>query len=238
MTAAGSAPLLPRKGELRIVGTSVSREIESLLDRLAEAVGRRAPRVLQVGSRPSVSDRNERNWRALLTRRFGQRTRFIGIDLVEGDNVDRLLDICAPVSKARAVLGDEPFDLIVCCHVLEHTKAPARAARNIQALLRPGGLAYLSTPWSQAFHAAPDDYWSAAASSIWSPAPEPSSRACSSWCWITPITAACWPSRSPSGCRYRGPICRPCSSIWRAAGSPNEKSGLAPALSSFVRSSD
>ena len=34
-----------------------------------------------------------------------------------------------------------------------------RAARNIEALLRPGGLAYVATPWSQAFHAAPDDYW-------------------------------------------------------------------------------
>ena len=26
-------------------------------------------------------------------------------------------------------------------------------------MLRPGGLAYVATPWSQAFHAAPDDYW-------------------------------------------------------------------------------
>jgi hypothetical protein len=25
--------------------------------------------------------------------------------------------------------------------------------------LNPGGLAYIATPWSQAFHATPDDYW-------------------------------------------------------------------------------
>lgn len=159
MTGAGAVPPLPRKGELRIVGTTVTREIGSLFDRVAQTADRRAARVLQIGSRRSVSDRNERNWRALATERLGPRTRFTGVDLVAGDNVDRQLDICASLDRARTVLGDEPFDLIVCCHVLEHTKAPARAARNIQALLGPGGFAYLAAPWSQAFHAAPDDYW-------------------------------------------------------------------------------
>ena len=48
---------------------------------------------------------------------------------------------------------------MICCHVLEHTRHPARAARNIERVLRPGGLAYVATPWSQAFHATPDDYW-------------------------------------------------------------------------------
>ena len=157
MTAAGDAP--PRKGELRIVGTTVGGEIERLLDTVAEAVGRRAPRVLQVGSRGSVSDRNELNWRALIERRFGPRARFVGIDLVEGSNVDRRLDICAAPRTVAAALGEETFDLVLCCHVLEHTPNPQRAARNIEALLRKGGLAYISTPWSQAFHAAPDDYW-------------------------------------------------------------------------------
>jgi len=159
MSPAGEAPPPPRKGELRIVGTSVGREVERLLDAVAEAVGRRAPRVLQVGSRGSVSDRNELNWRALIERRFGPRARFIGIDLVEGSNVDRRLDICAAPRAVTAALGEEAFDLVVCCHVLEHTPNPQRAARNIEMLLRKGGLAYVSTPWSQAFHAAPDDYW-------------------------------------------------------------------------------
>ncbi len=95
MTAAGGAPP-PRRGELRIVGTSVAREIELLLDRVAETVGRRAPRVLQIGSRSSVLDRNERNWRALISKRFGNRAHFIGVDLAEGSNVDRRLDICSP----------------------------------------------------------------------------------------------------------------------------------------------
>jgi SAM-dependent methyltransferase len=159
MTTAGGAPLPPRKGELRIVGTSVTREIELLLDRVAETVGRRAPRVLQVGSRSSVLDRNERNWRALISKRFGNRAHFIGVDLSDGDNVDRRLDICSPPKTIRQALGEGSFDLVVCCHILEHTASPWKAARNIETVLHPGGLAYVATPWSQAFHAAPDDYW-------------------------------------------------------------------------------
>ncbi|MBS0537968.1 MAG: methyltransferase domain-containing protein [Proteobacteria bacterium] len=159
MTVAGGVSPSDHKGELRVVGTSVTREVELLLDRLAAATGKRALRVLQVGSRSLVSDRNERNWRALLTRRFGERATFIGIDLFEGSNVDELLDICSPPKALKAALGEEPFDLVICCHVLEHTRDPMRAARNIESVLRPGGLAFVATPWSQAFHATPDDYW-------------------------------------------------------------------------------
>ena len=159
MTAAGDAPPPPRKGELHIVGTTVGREVERLLDKVAEAAGRRVPRVLQVGSRGSVSDRNELNWRSLVAKRFDGRARFVGIDLLAGPDVDHQLDICSSPQAIASTLGREAFDLVVCCHVLEHTPAPMRAARNIEALLRPGGLAYVSTPWSQAFHAAPDDYW-------------------------------------------------------------------------------
>jgi SAM-dependent methyltransferase len=158
VTGAGGAPRAPRAGELRIVGTTVAHEIERLFDWAAEGAGCRPLRVLQVGSRQSVSDRNERNWRSLVSRRFGNAV-FVGVDLQDGDNVDRRLDICAPLTRIKAGLGAEPFDLVICCHVLEHTKDPQRAARNIEAVLREGGLAYLSTPWSQAFHAAPDDYW-------------------------------------------------------------------------------
>jgi len=159
MTAAGDASPSDTKRELRVVGTSVTREVELLLDRVAQAVGRRAPSVLQVGSRSLVSDRNERNWRSLVARRFGSRARFVGVDLQEGSNVDYVLDICSPSRSLKAKLGEEPFDLVICCHVLEHTRRPGKAARNIESVLRPGGVAYVSTPWSQAFHAAPDDYW-------------------------------------------------------------------------------
>jgi len=159
MTAAGGASPSNHKGELRVVGTSVTREVELLLERVVASLGERPPRVLQIGSRSLVSDRNERNWRSLVTKRFGERSTFIGIDLLEGSNVDSVLDICSSTKALKAKLGEEAFDLVICCHVLEHTRDPMRAARNIESVLRPGGIAFIATPWSQAFHATPDDYW-------------------------------------------------------------------------------
>jgi SAM-dependent methyltransferase len=159
MTGAGGASPSNHKGELRVVGTSVTREVELLLERVAASLGKRPPRVLQVGSRSLVSDRNERNWRSLVTKRFGERSTFVGIDLLEGSNVDSVLDVCSSTKELKAKLGEEPFDLVICCHVLEHTRDPMRAARNIESVLRPGGIAFIATPWSQAFHATPDDYW-------------------------------------------------------------------------------
>ena len=159
MSAAGDAPAVQPRGELRVVGTSVTREVERLLDQAAEASGKRPPRILQVGARTVASDRNERNWRALTGKRFGPHAHFVGIDLLEGPNVDRVVDICGPPKAVLGNLGDELFDLVICCHVLEHTRHPRKAARNIERLLKPGGVVYVATPWSQAFHPAPDDYW-------------------------------------------------------------------------------
>jgi len=159
MAGGGATPGEQRPGELRVVGTSVAREIDLMFDRLAQSVGRRAPRVLQVGSRTQVSDRNVRNWRKLVATRFGAKAHFVGLDLVEGANVDCVADICSDRRTLQGKLGEEPFDLAICCHVLEHARHPARAARNIEQVLRPGGLAFVAAAWSQAFHATPDDYW-------------------------------------------------------------------------------
>lgn len=160
MAGGGATPGELRPGELRVVGTTVRREVELLMDRVAESVGKRPPRVLQVGARTLVSDRNVRNWRKLVRTRFGAKARFVGLDLFEGTNVDCVADICSDPRTLAGRLGDdEPFDLVICCHVLEHTRQPARAARNIERVLRPGALAYVSSAWSHAFQAAPDDYW-------------------------------------------------------------------------------
>jgi SAM-dependent methyltransferase len=159
MSGAGDASPSESKAELRIVGTTVTHETEALFDRLAASLGRRAPHVLQVGSRTLVSDRNVRNWRSLVNKRFSGRGHFLGMDLEDGANVDRVLDICGSAAGLKEGLGEEAFDLVVCCHVLEHTRDPWRAARNIEGLLKPGGHVFVSAAWSQAFHATPDDLW-------------------------------------------------------------------------------
>lgn len=159
MPAGSDTPGEMRPGELRVVGTSVTREIDLLFDKVAQSVGKRPPRVLQVGSRTLLSERNVRNWRNLVAKRFGAKAQFVGLDLAEGSNVDCVADICSDPRTLKTRLGDDPFDLAICCHVLEHTRHPARAARNIMRCLRPGGLAYVAAAWSQAFNPTPDDYW-------------------------------------------------------------------------------
>lgn len=127
------------------------------LDRIAAAMP--GP-VLQIGSRSQVIDRNVENrktWRD----RCGDR-RFMGADLEPGDNVDAVFDICWPLERIRAALpggGPHAFGGIVCAHLLEHVRDPFAAARNISALLAPGGRVFVQVPWVQAFHAFPDDYW-------------------------------------------------------------------------------
>ena len=128
MSSSGDASSAPRS-ELRVVGTTVAREIELLLDRVAQGIGKRAPRVLQVGSRSLVSDRNERNWRGLIAKRFAKGSHFVGVDLFEGTNVDHVLDICSPTAKIVSTLGKEAFDLVICSHVLEHALDPGKIGR-------------------------------------------------------------------------------------------------------------
>jgi len=147
------------RSELRVVGTRVGHEVDAVFDRVAGLCARRAPRVLQVGSRSQVSDRNVLNWRSRVEKRFGGHAQFVGLDLEAGSNVDQVADICGTSRTLRSVLGTGGFDLAICCHVLEHAYDPWRAARNIESLLRSGGVAFVSTAWSQAFHASPDDYW-------------------------------------------------------------------------------
>ena len=158
MRRASDASPAESKAELQVVGTSVTQETEALLDRLAASLGRRAPRVLQVGSRTLVADRNVRNWRNLVSKRFGSRARFIGLDLLDGANVDRVLDICGlwPPEGGPGRGGVRPRPVLPCAGA--HPRSLA-AARNIEGLLRPGGLVFVSAAWSQAFHATPDDLW-------------------------------------------------------------------------------
>ncbi|MBK0399403.1 methyltransferase domain-containing protein [Limibaculum sp. M0105] len=116
--------------------------------------------ILQIGARRQVIDRsaeNRRTWRERAADKG-----FVGADLEHGENVDAVFDICWPLDRIAAALlpsGQREFGGIVCAHLLEHVKDPFGAARNIAALLAPGGRVFIQVPWVQAFHAFPDDYW-------------------------------------------------------------------------------
>ena len=62
-----------------------------------------------------------------------------------------------------AAAGDLPFDdarfdCVVCTEVLEHCPDPWAAGAEIARVLRPGGWAFVSTPFLRPLHEAPYDY--------------------------------------------------------------------------------
>lgn len=80
---------------------------------------------------------------------------YTGLDIEDGKGVDAVVDL-------EAGIGDLPeghYELAICCSVLEHMKEPWKAAKNIERLVRPGGLLYISVPWVWRYHPYPDDYY-------------------------------------------------------------------------------
>jgi SAM-dependent methyltransferase len=56
------------------------------------------------------------------------------------------LDISAPDFAVRQRAHLATFDLVLCCEVLEHIPEDRRAARNLAALLAPGGVLVTTVP--------------------------------------------------------------------------------------------
>lgn len=59
-------------------------------------------------------------------------------------------DICNQTLPAR-------FDLIIADQLFEHLRWPYRAGRNVQAMLRPGGVFLITVPFLVRVHASPID---------------------------------------------------------------------------------
>lgn len=58
-----------------------------------------------------------------------------------------------------SVIDSSRFDVILCTEVLEHTRYPWRAARELRRLLKPGGLLALTTPFNFRIHGPSPDCW-------------------------------------------------------------------------------
>lgn len=55
--------------------------------------------------------------------------------------------------------ADRSFDALLCTEVLEHVADPTDLVREMRRVLRPGGLAIITVPWSARFHYKPLDYY-------------------------------------------------------------------------------
>lgn len=104
--------------------------------------------IVEIGSRPADGQEREAYLRDL----FPGHT-YIGCDIQEGPNVDRIEDI------HELSFEDDSVGAVVCVEVLEHVRDPLRAVQEIHRVLRPGGIAILTSVMFMPIHAHPYDYW-------------------------------------------------------------------------------
>lgn len=78
---------------------------------------------------------------------------YVGCDMQEGPGVDRILNlhqIALPSSSVGSVL---------CLDTLEHVEYPGKAMEEIHRILRPNGIAVISSVMNYPIHDYPHDYW-------------------------------------------------------------------------------
>lgn len=91
-------------------------------------------------------------WRSELARRS---TWYTSGDIArEHPDLDVIFDATRPLPFA-----DEQFDTLFSASVLEHTRDPWQAMREMRRVLRPGGIAIVAIPFLFYLHGQPHDYY-------------------------------------------------------------------------------
>jgi SAM-dependent methyltransferase len=108
----------------------------------AKFCARLGPRVLDVGC-------GYRPYADLLPRN----TVYVGMD----DDAERRPDLVGTCLAIPA--EDASFDSAMCNHVIEHVPRPWDALREINRVLKPGGLLYLTVPQTWGLHYEPHDFY-------------------------------------------------------------------------------
>lgn len=104
-------------------------------------------RVLEIGSRRIVAP--------ISKGRLGPCAEYVGLDVMEGPNVD----VVGDVHDLGPHFEPEQFDAVVSYSVFEHVAMPWKAALEISRILKPGGLVYIATHHDFPIHELPWDFW-------------------------------------------------------------------------------
>jgi SAM-dependent methyltransferase len=138
-------------GKFRVDGSRVAPESLLVTELLVQAIVRRrhlaTGRMLDIGC-------GTKPYAVVFA---DQVTRHIGVDVPYCMHGLNAIDGFAP-SHALPFPRDT-FDFVLCTEVLEHVPDPARAWAEIGRVLRPGGVAIVTTPFLYRFHEMPHDYW-------------------------------------------------------------------------------
>jgi SAM-dependent methyltransferase len=104
--------------------------------------------VVEIGSRPAEAQVEQADLRKLVGV-----TPYVGCDIQFGYNVDAVTD------AHRLPFASESIGTVICVEVLEHVFDPIRAVEEIHRILRPGGIAVLTSVMFMPIHNHPWDFW-------------------------------------------------------------------------------
>jgi SAM-dependent methyltransferase len=121
--------------------------------------------LLNIGSSTKTFREVEQPWtdRILFAPLRERGVQLIHLDAKEGDGIDIKADVLADADLPR-IKAFRPKS-ILCCNILEHVVDPAALARRCQEIVGPGGLIFVTVPYSYPFHRDPID-------TMYRPAPE------------------------------------------------------------------
>lgn len=103
--------------------------------------------ILEIGSR-NVSGSVRRSL-------FPNAGRYVGVDIHAGENVD----VVGDVHRLSELVGEKQFDFVYSISVFEHLAFPWKVALEINAALKPGGVAFMSSHPFWPTHELPWDFW-------------------------------------------------------------------------------
>lgn len=111
------------------------------------------PPALEIGSRHYAKETSS-DFRSLCAAH-----EYLGVDMSAGDNVDLVVDFTQSFVEVDRALGSRRFGAILCLSVMEHVSDIVSFANNLTAITAPGGILFLSVPFSWRFHGYPSDYF-------------------------------------------------------------------------------
>jgi SAM-dependent methyltransferase len=121
--------------------------VRKFVEDAAEALPIADP-IVEIGSRPAAGQENI----AILRDLFAGHE-YIGCDYQEGPNVDQVEDI------RNLSFADESVGTVICVETLEHVIDPIRGVQEIHRVLKPGGVAILTSVMFFPVHDHPHDYF-------------------------------------------------------------------------------
>lgn len=142
------APTTPLRRVLYELRLLVDLQTNSIRRHLAPPLGKLQGRLLDVGCGNSP-------FRHLLN---AATTHYQGVDVPAAEAFGYQNPDTVYYDGRVLPFADQAFDAVLCTEVLEHIPDPTETLREIQRVLKPGGLFIATIPWSARFHYQPHDY--------------------------------------------------------------------------------